>query len=250
MIDESIKKLRPMRILKESAICFWQKRLEMMLFSGGNYLIAAAAVYLAGGWQGAGIWPVLIVYYLFWSFFFRYYFAKKPYLDYKPLMTSLVPSVKIVFLTVIFSIILALLPFIPLFLGIPYFDNYINSLAYADDYTVFLQKYMQESPMVDIGLNLLLVLVMPFILYRPFLAWIAAILGRRGSLRVAWKKSKYNYWQFVLLGIIMNLPLIVLYHLGVMWPIVKIIGLVLAAPLLVYYNIVIARIYSFFYDEG
>lgn len=250
MESEDIEqKLKVGKILQESVEYFKTKWLEMALFSGANLLIALATLFVVESWQDPDIWPVLIVYYLFWSFFFRFYFEKKPYLQFKPLLNSLTPSVKILFLTAALLLILILLPFIPLFLGIPYFDNYINSLAYADDYTTFLQKYMQDSPLVDLGLNLLQILVMPLVLYRPFLAWISAIIGRRASLRQAWRKSRNNYGAFVLLALVMNVPLVILHHLGMISEVMKLLGLLVFAPLTVYFNVVMAKIYSFFYAE-
>ena len=61
-------------------------------------------------------------------------------MQWRPIAVSLIPSVKVMFLAAVFAVLLSLLPFVPLLLGIPYFEEYMNSLAYADDYLSFLQR--------------------------------------------------------------------------------------------------------------
>ena len=187
--------------------------------------------------------------YLLESVFFRFFFDKRPYLQWRPIMRSLVPSVKVVFLAGMFALTLSLLPFIPLLLGLPYFEEYTNSLAYADDYLLFLQRYMQEVPLVDWGLNAILILIAPIILFRPMLAWIAAIMGRRGSLRVAWRMSKGNYMSFLALSFIFLVPLMLLYHLKELMPELSILTDMLSVILMMFFNVVQAKIYKIFYQD-
>ena len=164
-------------------------------------------------------------------------------------MRSLVPSVKVVFLAAMFALLLSLLPFIPLLLGIPYFEEYVSSVAYADDYLLFLQRYMQEVPLVDWGLNAILILIAPIILFRPMLAWIAAIMGRRGSLRIAWRMSKGNYIPFLGLSFIFLVPLMIFYHFKELWPELSILADILSVVLMMFLNVVLAKIYKIFYQD-
>ena len=202
-----------------------------------------------GGTDSYGFWAVLVALYLLESVFFRFYFEKRPYLQWRPIMRSLVPSVKVVFLAAMFALLLSLLPFIPLLLGIPYFEEYVSSVAYADDYLLFLQRYMQEVPLVDWGLNAILILIAPIILFRPMLAWIAAIMGRRGSLRVAWRMSRGNYGQFLSLSFVFLAPLMILYHIAEVVPELEIGADILSVVVAMFMNVVLAKIYKIFYQD-
>lgn len=58
--------------------------------------------------------------------FFRFYFNRRPYLEWQPIVSSMIPSTKIVVLSVLFVTILIVLPFAPLFMGFSgeFFDRY------------------------------------------------------------------------------------------------------------------------------
>lgn len=248
-MEENMKRMSLFAILKSSWVYCQNNKEVFGLFSIVNYLFMAIAVYLLGGWSHPAFLLLAVFMYLFWSFFFRFYFQKKPYFQMKPIMRSLIPSTKIVFITVVvFLALFLLVPFAPLMVGVPYvFEGY--TVPYVDKYLIFLQKYMQDSHVMDWVLNLPLILIMPLILYRPFLAWIAALMGRRGSLRIAWQKTKGNYRQFVLMALIMNVPFMFLNEFAEMSPWFSAAALIIASPLFVFFNIMIAQVYDFFYQD-
>ena len=246
--DIEEKRIEVQNLLSETVDYVAQQWKIISLFT----LVAIALNLLAvplGGTESYGFGVVLVALYLLESVFFRFFFDKRPYLQLRSIMRSLVPSIKVVFLAVAFALLLSLLPFIPLLLGIPYFEEYVNSLAYADDYLLFLQRYMQEVPLVDWGLNVVLILIAPFILFRPMLAWIAAIMGRRGSLRVAWRMSRGNYVPFLSLSFIFLVPLMIFYHLKEVLPEFSIIPDILSVVLMMLLNVVLAKIYKIFYQD-
>ena len=187
------------------------------------------------------LFPILIVAYAFWGYFFRMYFNRKPYFQVSSIFYSMVPSTKIVVLTMLFLTLLVVLPYAPLFLGF--------SADFNDRYTHFLQRYMQDSDWVDLGLNIMLVLVSPWLIYRPFLAWISALIGRSGKLRFAWEKTRGNYFEFLVIAIMFNLVSMILLQVaqGLSMPLY-----VLMLPLslvFLFLNIVLAKIYEFFIIE-
>ena len=202
-----------------------------------------------GGVASWGFWPVFASFYILESIFFRFYFDKVPYFCSRPLLVSLVPSIKVIFITVAFLWLFSMLPFVPLLLGMPYLEEYSNSLQYVDGYVEFLQVYMQDIPLIDVAISGVLLLISPFMLFRPFLAWVAAIMGRRGSLRLAWKKSRGNYFSFVCLGLFLFLPVIVLYHVGGNVVGLKLICDLLMIPFVLFFNVVMAQLYGIFYAE-
>ncbi len=203
-----------------------------------NYLILLGCVYT---WKSVILFPILIVAYAFWGYFFRMYFNRKPYFQVSSIFYSMVPSTKIVVLTMLFLTLLVVLPYAPLFLGF--------SADFNDRYTHFLQRYMQDSDWVDLGLNIMLVLVSPWLIYRPFLAWISALIGRSGKLRFAWEKTRGNYFEFLVIAIMFNLVSMILLQVaqGLSMPLY-----VLMLPLslvFLFLNIVLAKIYEFFIIE-
>lgn len=233
----------------KSAFAYGQKNKKpMMVF----LLFAVVIALFSAGFGGVaswGFWPVFASFYILESIFFRFYFDKIPYFSSQPLLVSLVPSIKVIFIAVAFLWLLSMLPFVPLLLGVPYFEEYSNSLSYVDGYVEFLQIYMQDIPLIDVAISGILVLISPFMLFRPFLAWVAAVMGRRGSLRLAWKKSKGNYTSFLFLGFVLLLPVMVLYHVGANVSAAKLICDLLMIPFALFFNVVMAQLYGIFYAE-
>lgn len=245
---EEYNQLSALQILRQAREYISKNKKPMCVFMCCSLIIALFAVGF-GGVASWGFWPVLVSFYVLESIFFRFYFGKIPYFSSRPLLVSLIPSIKVIFITVAFLLVLSLLPFIPLLVGLPCFEEYANSLKYADGYLEFLQLYMHDMPLVDMVISGILLLIYPFILFRPFLAWIAAIMGRRGSLRLAWKKSKGNYTLFVFLGVVLLLPVMVLYHIGENFSVTKLFCDLLMIPFALFFNVVMAQLYSIFYAE-
>lgn len=236
----STKKLPLKKILQESFSYCNQNPKMAALFVVLNYFTCAGVFY---AWKSAWLWLVVAVMYVLWSGFFRYYFNRKPYLQLGPLVSSLVPSTKILVLTVVVVSIFLLLPFAIIF--IPHLPP-----QFVAHYSHFLQMNSQGgSGDLNTIVNVVIVLFSPLIFYRPMLAWIATLIGRSGSLRFTWSKTKGNYWEFLLLAIVIDLSLSFVYK-GILF-----VGggvcaaLIPISVLVVYYNIVLARLYEFFFLE-
>ena len=238
MTDISVKKMPIAGILKGSFAYFQNNFPLMALFSLVAYALAVAAFY---SWKTVLFLPLMVVVYVLWSAFFRFYFQRRPYFFLRPIMYSMVPSTKIVVLGTVIVTMLIVLPFAPLFLPV--------SPQWMDDYAYFLQRNMQESDIVDAVLNLIVIILSPFLFYRPALAWVAAVIGRSGSLTFAWSKTKGNYWEFLLMAVIIDLSSVLIYKLVLIAGGNLAIAFLFLAPLTVYFNIAIARIYSFFFLE-
>lgn len=240
-LDDKIYKLPLIKLFKDSFQYFETNLKTMLMFSAVNYFILLMAHFI-GNVQNPFFLILALGAYIFWAFFFRFYFDKKPYFTFKSLVSSLGPSSKIVFIAFLLITILMWLPLVPLFLGF--------EVDYIDAYTHFLEKYMEESKAVDLGLNVVFIFVAPLLFYRPMFAWISSLLGRNGNLKFAWNKSKGNYWQMLLLVFVMNLSFVIATFcnntLGLNWFVIMLI----LAPITVYFNIIIARSYAFFFIEN
>ena len=207
------------------------------LFAGLNYLVCAAAFF---GWKTFWLWLILIAMYVLWGAFFRYYFNRKPYLLLRPLFVSLVPSTKIVVLSVLLVTAFLLLPFAILF--IPRLPP-----QFVEMYTAFLQSNMQtDNEVLNMLVNLVMVLFSPVIFYRPLMAWISTLLGRSGSLRFAWSKTKGNYWEFLLLAVVIDLSVTFIYKAVLLLGGNVYVALLPLSILIVYFNVVVAQIWQKF----
>ena len=232
------EKLPVIDILTQSWNIF-SERLKIMLgFTFANFAFLFLGFCITSGFESPFFLLWAILYYLFWTFFFRFYFNRKPYFHTSSLFNSLIPSTKIVFISICFFLILAVLPFIPFFIGM--------SVSKMETYLDFLQNYMQETKTLDLGLNIILMFISPFIIYRPFMAWIASVLGRSGAIKTAYNKTKNNYWQFVFLSLVMSLPYMILSQIDFIYDINNCIIWLVSSPFIIYFNIVICKVYEYF----
>ena len=94
----------------------------------------------------------MLAIYVLWGMYFRFYFNRKPYFDYKVLFNSLVPSTKIVVLTVVIGTLLIVLPILPLFIS--------KSPEFIDEYTMFLQGDVEKQGMLVLIANVLFMLML------------------------------------------------------------------------------------------
>lgn len=237
MMNKS-NKLPLWHILKDSLdYCLnnWQL---VSVFSLIFYVIGACALW---SWQKWVFLPLMLLLYVVWGVFFRVYFQRKPYFSWKHLFNSLIPSTKIVLLTVLIASVLVFLPIIPLFIHVsPEFDY---------NYAKFIQGDIEQNGTMILLANVLFLLISPVIAYRPFLAWISALIGRSGSLRQAWEKTKGNYFEFLVISIWTDCMLSV-----ARWVILELGGndymtMIIVAPVMVYFNVAAAKIYKFFFFD-
>ena len=237
----NIKKLDVFQTLVDS----WEYCLKtyraMSLFALGHlaFFVAFEAMHR---WKSPLFIPWLVLYYIFSVSFYRFYFNKKPYFALKASADSLVPSTKIIFITLLLLFILLFLPFIPLFLT--------NNTELLDEYTAILDAGIDKSKGIDLATNIVMIFISPIILYRPFMAWIASIMGRSPLLKTAFQKTRGNYWPFVLLSLLMNLPFILYSQIQFYFHIHTYLALLLSSPLIVYFYVILGECYKFFYLEN
>lgn len=236
MTTTTVRKLPLKQILQEAwGYCAGSRRVSLA-FSAAAYVIGALALL---SWKSLFFWPVLVLIYVLWGASFRYYLNRKPYFDWPALFNSLIPSTKIVVLSVVVVSVLVLLPMAPLFMNVsPEFNA-----AYAQ----FLQGNFEQKQLLIWATDLVFLLISPLIAYRPFLAWISALSGRSGSLRFAWSRTKGNYGAFLLIAVMTNLSIIAVRGLILFCGGNDYMTLLFAAPLTIYFNVVSAKAYEFFF---
>lgn len=228
-------------LLRESFDYVCKNKISMICFSLVHMLLLFIGFKAIDGWHDISFLPWLIVYYLFWCFFFRFYFGRKPYLLTSKLFDTLIPSTKMFALTFIAVTLLLALPLIPPFLGV--------GSEWAIKYSSYLQKYMEDSQLVDVVTVCILLLVSPFIFYRPMMAWIGSLLGRSGSFKTAFAKTKGNYWPMMFLTILFELLLSLLAEMDYQLQLLNCCTIILGTPFIMFFNVLLAKTYDYFFRE-
>ena len=236
-----IKTLPLQMLIRESFACLCDRWQSFAVLTATHIALLAAGFELIDGWHDLVFLPWLIVYYLYWCFFFRFYFGKKPYLEMNRLAGTLVPSVKILALSFFVLTALLVLPLLPILLG--------GDADWAVDYSGYLQKYMEDGRLVD-GITLFVfLLVSPFIYFRPMMAWIGSLLGRSGAFKTAFARTKGNYWRMFFLLAVFELALAVFGAAGQVLGAGKWLFIIFGSPLMVFLNLILAKTYDYFFLE-
>ena len=245
-----MKKLPVVSVFADAYQAANLNRGSFWLFSLVQFLFGVTGFVALNGFSDPLFLLGLFAYYVFMVYFFRFYFKRKPYFMLNRVWVSLVPSTKIFFISLIVLILLVMLPFLPVLVG-----GYLNMDAdtamqiskYTEDYANFMKMSLEDSRLMDLFSFVLLVFISPVIFYRPFMAWISSIIGRSGSIRAAWNKTTHNYWRFVLVGVIMSLPPIIIGQAKFYFGLHEVAEWLIVSPMVIYFNMVIARIYEEFF---
>jgi hypothetical protein len=236
-----VKKMPLKLILADSLKYMASNVVNMTVFSIVHILFLIIGFKFLDGWHNVLFLPWIVFYYFYWYFFFRFYFNRKPYLFTLKLARTLIPSTKILAITFIILTVLLALPLLPPFLDI--------GSEWTNNYVLYLKLYMEDTRAIDTVTIGIIVLVSPFIFYRPIMAWIASVLGRSSLMSSAYAKTRGNYWKMVLLGGIFNISLAFLEYSGEFLGVGNWLFLIAGTPLIVYLNVILAKMYEYFFLE-
>ena len=148
-----------------------------------------------------------------------------------------------IFITFGLLFFLLILPFLPLLMG---FNN---------KYLLFFERYMEMLQAPQMGLlnmaifSLIFLLISPFAFSRPYLAWISALQGFSGSVRKVFKKTKGNNLTFIALMFLLNLPCFFVYEADIFLKCHGWFSVGFYSIYLLYFNIVFAKVYDWFYNN-
>lgn len=245
-MQEEIK-LLPLRQVFWGAYQYMQSNQKTMrLFWVANLVFLVAFKFIENGFSNPWSMLWLLGYYIFWCGFFRVYYDKKPYFWTKKVVSSMVPSTKVIFLTFIFLFLLAVLPYLPLLMG------------FNDQYLLFFEKYMEmlenaqnaRANLLNVAVfSAVFLVVSPLIFCRPFFAFIAALQGLNGSMHKAFYKTRHNYGRFLAVMTFLNLPWLAAYELDAYFEMHDWFVIGFSSFFLVYYYLVFAKMYDFFYHD-
>ncbi|MBR5599401.1 MAG: hypothetical protein IKW39_05100 [Alphaproteobacteria bacterium] len=193
---------------------------------------------IPNGWRNSLSILWLVGYYIFWSIFIRYILQHRPYFSLIRIFNALIPSSKIMFINIALYILITIIPFIPLIMG------------FRDKYLEFFEAYMLilQSHETMFGKSLyycFMILISPYTITRPYLAFISSLVGKSRSIMDAYNKTKGHYWRFVSYSFIMSLLFAISYYLDRLYNLKTLIFVM--SITLIYFNIVFINIYKNFY---
>lgn len=195
---------------------------------------------IPNGWTNSLSILWLVSYYVFWSVFIRYIQQHQPYFSLVRIFNALIPTSKIMFINISICILLKILPYIPFFMGfreryLEFFENYMAIITRPDSFVGTSLFYI------------LMLLISPYTITRPLLAYISSLIGKNRSIMNAYQRTKGNYWGFVLLGFIMSSLCIFFYYIDTSYKLDTTIYLMSVLPL--YFSVVFLNIYKAFYKR-
>ena len=229
-----------MSVLKGSArFVLFYKRI-LLRWCLANFVFLYAFSLIPNGWTNSLSILWLVSYYVFWSIFIRHIQQHQPYFSLIRIFNGLIPTSKIMFINISICVLLKIIPYVPFFMG--FREKY---LEYFEDYMDIMQR---NNSFWGITLfYILMLLISPFTLSRPFLAYISALIGKSRSIIDAYKRTAGNYWSFVKCAFITSAPFILFYYIDTLYN--TNISIYAASVLSIYFNIVFIDIYKVFYKR-
>ena len=192
-----IKKFSLLSSIKSSAKFVLLYKRTFVLWMLVNFAFLYAFSLIPNGWTNSLSILWLVGYYVYWCIFIRHIQQHPPYFSLIRIFNGLIPASKIMFINISIYLILVVAPYIPLFMG------------FRDRYLEFFENYMEVLKSHDSLLGktlfyILMLLLSPYTISRPYLAWLSSVIGKSRAIVDASKKTQGNYWNFVACGIFMS----------------------------------------------
>lgn len=188
-----------------------------------------------------------ITYYIFWCAFYRYYYHLKPYIFSKTLLGSMAPSTKAMVLMFVVIMGLAMLPMLPLFLGfndvyLDYYERYMSAIENLSNTGEISTSFVDIFVVYGI-----LSLLAPYLICKPYLAWISSLRGHNASFRKAGNKTRGNYLSFVIISAMLLYPEALSLEIDRLFGLYDWFHYSVSTLIFVYTNIIFAKMYDLFY---
>ena len=232
-------------ICKESLYYLWQNKIFMLCVFAVNMVFMLLFKSLDGGISNPLSILWMIAYYIFWCFFYRYYYGLTPYFLSKVILGSLAPSTKALLILFLLALTIMFLPMIPLILG---FND-----VYLDIYENYLSKFEASASGENIHiydaivLCLVMSLVAPALICKPYLAWISSLRGMNASFKKVQDKIRGNYKQLVIVSLLLLIPETLSAQADKVLNLQGWLDYTGSTIVFIFTNVIFAKIYDFFY---
>lgn len=203
-----------------------------------NFIFLYLFRWIPNGWTNSLSILWLVAHYVFWCVFIRYIPQHQPYFSLIRIFNGLIPTSKIMFINISLYVLLAITPYIPFFMG--FRDKY---LEFFESYMAIMQS--NNSLLSSVLVYIFMILVSPYTIIRPYIAFIGAIIGRNRSIMDAYKRTQGNYMNFVMFAVFMSGFIMLSCGIDDAFKINS--KIILMSVLPIYFNIVMINIYKIFY---
>lgn len=238
--NTDIKELSLVSVLKSSNKFIWIYKKTILLWLCINYFLLYIFTLIPNGWTNSLSILWLVIYYIYWCIFIRYIQQHRPYFSLVRTLNGLIPTSKILFINIFLYVLIVTIPYIPLFMG--FRDKYLECF---EEYMRFIESYNAIPGKTLFFIFLLL--ISPYTISRPYLAWISSLIGKSRSIMDAYKKTQGNYLTFVW-GLTITSSICILFF--VIDTVYKTRTLFLIMPIFtIYFNILSIVLYKFFYKN-
>ncbi len=238
--DTDSKEFSLWAVFKGANKFIWMYKKTIILWLLANYVLLYIFTLIPRGWANSLSILWLVAYYVYWCIFVRYIQQHRPYFSLIRTMNGLIPTSKILFINIFLYVFIITIPYVPMFMG--FRDKYLECF---ESYMSFIESY--DAIPGKLMFFIILLLISPYTISRPYLAWLSSLIGKSRSIIDAYKKTKGNYWSFVIYFGITNSLYVISYGIDA---ICKTDSLFFIIPILTtYFNITAISIYKIFYKK-
>lgn len=235
-----IKKFSLVSSIKSSTKFVLLYKRTFLLWTLANFAFLYVFSLIPNGWTNSLSILWLVGYYVYWCIFIRHIQQHPPYFSLIRIFNGLIPASKIMFINISIYLVLVVAPYIPLFMG------------FRDKYLEFFENYMEVLQSHDSLLGktlffILMILLSPYTISRPYLAWLSSIIGKSRSIFDAYKKTQGNYWNFVICGVFMSGLCMISHAIDVAFGVH--IKIYVISVLAIFFNVMFIDIYKVFYKR-
>lgn len=236
--SSEIKQFSLVTVLKNSIRFIMLYKKVFAFWCVANFIFLYIFRWIPNGWTNSLSILWLVAYYVFWCMFIRYIPQHQPYFSLIRIFNGLIPTSKIMFINISIIVLLAITPYIPFFMGFRY-----KYLDFFESYMAIMQS--NNSLLSTVLLYIFIILISPYTISRPYIAFIGAIIGRNRSIMDAYKRTHGNYINFVKCALFLSGFIILFYGIDDIFKTNTKIFLMSVLP--IYFNIVMINIYKVFY---
>ncbi len=238
--DSDYKSFSLLSILKSSIKFAFTYKKTFFSWCFANFIFLYALSLIPNGWKNSLSILWLMVYYLFLCVFIRYIHQREPYFSLIRVFNGLIPVSKIMFMNISIFLLTIIFQYIPMLMGFQY-----KYLDFFENYMGILQSYngLPEKTL----LYVFMAIISPYTICRPYLAWISSLVGKSRSIIDAYKKTKGNYWKFLLCFVFLSAIFLITYYIDTIYKL-KVTVFVMSVWI-IYSNIVFINIYKIFYKR-
>ncbi len=227
-------------VLKSSIKFAYTHKKVFLSWCFANFIFLYVLSLIPNGWKNSLSILWLMGYYLFLCTFVRFIQQRQPYFSLIRIFNGLIPVSKIMFMNISIFILTIIFQYVPMLMG------------FQHKYLDFFEKYMgilqsHEGLPEKTLLYLFMVTISPYTICRPCLAWISSLVGKSRSIMDAYKKTKGNYWKFLLCFVFLSALFLITYYIDTIYGLKT--KVLIMSIWIIYANIVFINLYKIFYKR-